>query len=152
MGWVEALRGKVVCMDTTPLIFYMEDRPIYADMLEPVFQAATRGEVAIKTSMITWLEVLVLPVRNGDGELAKKYRNMLFHTEGLTTLSISREIIEQAARLRAFHQNLRTPDAIQVATAIHVGAPFFLTNDVRLSSISELSVLVLDKLRTEPAS
>jgi predicted nucleic acid-binding protein len=41
---------------------------------------------------------------------------------------------------------LRTPDAIQVATAIQSGASHFLTNDAALAQISGISVLVLDAL------
>ncbi|WP_225896572.1 type II toxin-antitoxin system VapC family toxin [Amazonocrinis nigriterrae] len=40
-------------------------------------------------------------------------------------------IAETAAQLRA-DSNLRTPDAIQIATAIRAGASFFVTNDARL--------------------
>ncbi|WP_230966967.1 type II toxin-antitoxin system VapC family toxin [Nostoc commune] len=42
--------------------------------------------------------------------------------------------------------NLRTPDAIQMATAIRGGASLFLTNDARLPSLPRLSVLVLEQL------
>jgi len=44
--------------------------------------------------------------------------------------------------------NIRTPDAIQMATAIKGEAPFFLTNDTRLPSSPRLQVLVLNNLRS----
>jgi hypothetical protein len=47
--------------------------------------------------------------------------------------------------LRAFH-NIRTPDAIQMATAIKSAAPFFLTNDIHLPSSSKLQILVVNNL------
>ena len=50
-----------------------------------------------------------------------------------------------AARLRATH-SLRTPDAIQMATALQAGASFFLTNDRRLRSIEGMTVLVVADL------
>ena len=58
----------------------------------------------------------------------------------------SQEIAEEAARLRAFH-NIRTPDSIQMATAIFGGASFFLTNDTRLPSLPNLKTLVLEDLK-----
>lgn len=78
--------------------------------------------------------------------LVQQYRDILLSAEGLTTILLSQDIAEEAARLRAAH-NIRTPDAIQVATAIHAGASFFLTNDDRLPALPELTVLVLDELK-----
>jgi predicted nucleic acid-binding protein len=63
----------------------------------------------------------------------------------VVTVPISVEIAEVAAQLRA-RQNLRTPDAIQIATAMGEGAMFFLTNDARLAAVPDLKVLVLDAL------
>ncbi|WP_242037776.1 PIN domain-containing protein [Tolypothrix sp. FACHB-123] len=50
----------------------------------------------------------------------------MFNSQGLTTIEVSPDIAETAAQLRADY-NLRTPDAIQIATAIRGGASFFLT-------------------------
>ncbi|WP_404987325.1 type II toxin-antitoxin system VapC family toxin [Candidatus Hadarchaeum sp.] len=54
-------------------------------------------------------------------------------------------IAERAADLRARY-GLRTPDALQVATALHAGATAFLTNDARLKAVRELEVVLLDEL------
>ncbi len=43
MGWVEDLRGKTVGLDTAPLIYYIEDHPIYAELLAPFFAAVAAG-------------------------------------------------------------------------------------------------------------
>ncbi len=94
---------------------------------------------------MTLTEVLVHPLRAGNVELAGHYRDILFDQENLITLPVSSAIAEVAAQLRGA-QNLRTPDAIQIATAIQGGATFFLTNDAHLSSVPELKVLVLDEL------
>ena len=39
MEWIEALQGKVVSLDTTPLIYFIEENPAYLDMLHPFFEA-----------------------------------------------------------------------------------------------------------------
>jgi predicted nucleic acid-binding protein len=51
----------------------------------------------------------------------------------------------QAAELRAKY-NLRTADALQVASALSVNCDTFLTNDKQLNRLTELRVLVLDDL------
>jgi predicted nucleic acid-binding protein len=49
------------------------------------------------------------------------------------------------AELRARDQ-LRTPDALQVASALGAGCEAFLTNDLALRRVTELHVLVLGEL------
>lgn len=112
--------------------------------LTPDEQLRLSKELAV-TSTLTLTEVLVHPLRSGNVELACQYRDILLDQENLITVPISVEIAEVAAQLRA-RQNLRTPDAIQIATAMGEGAMFFLTNDARLAAVPDLKVLVLDAL------
>jgi predicted nucleic acid-binding protein len=145
MGWLASLRGKVVGLDTTPLIYFIEENPTYLKLVSPFFEAIDQGEVSAVTSIVTLLEVLVHPFQHGDAALVQQYRDILLNAQGLTTILLSQDIAEEAARIRAAH-NIRTPDAIQMATAIYVGASYFLTNDARLPSLPELKVLVLDRV------
>ncbi|MGB7533127.1 MAG: PIN domain-containing protein [Halobacteriota archaeon] len=145
MGWIENLRGQVVGLDTTPLIYFIEENPTYLDTVRPFFVALDRGEFRVVTSIVTLLEVLVHPFRHNDTALVQQYREILLNAEYLTTMVLTHEIAEEAARLRAEH-NIRTPDAIQLATAIHEGASFFLSNDARLPPLPTLQILVLDEL------
>jgi len=144
--WIAALKGKTVGLDTTPLIYFIEENPTYLETVRPFFEALSHGEFSAVTSVVTLLEVLVHPFRRGDTKLAQQYRDILLNAENLTTILLSQSVAEGAARLRATH-NIRTPDAIQMAAAIHAGASFFLTNDTRLPSLPKLKVLVLDELR-----
>jgi predicted nucleic acid-binding protein len=145
VGWVAPLHGAVIGLDTAPLIYFIESHPVYAPKVEPLFTAADRGDLRIVTSFVTLLEVLVLPLRTGKEDLANEYRNILLRSRGLTTVPIGQNIVEEAARLRAVH-NLRTPDAIQLSTAICSGALFFVTNDGGLPAVPPLSLIVLDKI------
>ena len=151
MGWVDSLRGKAVGIDTMPVIYYIEEHPLYLDMLDPFFNAVDRGDFTVITSIITLLEVLVLPIRNGDTGLTQKCRTILFDPNNLQTVLFDKEVAEEAALLRAFHK-IRTPDSIQMATAIHEGASYFLTNDLELPSLPNLKVLTLDALRNDAQS
>ena len=145
MGWVEDLHGQVVGLDTAPLIYYIESNPSYLPVVDPFFAAVARGLIGLVTSTITLVEVLTLPLRKGDGVLAARYKQMLLSTQGLSMFPVSAEIAEAAARLRAA-SSLRTPDAIQIATSRIMGAGAFLTNDMRLEAVTDLQVLVLDRL------
>lgn len=145
MEWIERLRGSTVGLDTAPLIYYIEEHPTYLAGIKPFFEAADRGDFRVVTSFVTLIEVLVHPLREGRPELAEEYRNILLQSPALTAIPLDEGIAEEAAGLRARH-NLRTPDAIQLATAIRSGASWFLTNDAELADLPEISVLVLKQL------
>ena len=146
MEWLAQLQEQVVGLDSAPLIYFIEENPTYLEMTDAFFEAMVRGEFRVVTSVVTLVEVLVYPLRQGNRLLAQQYRDILFNEEGLTTIEMSPAIAEVAAQLRATY-NLKTPDSIQMATAISGGASFFLTNDARLSSLPGLEVLVLEDLR-----
>ncbi|ABA22931.1 PilT protein-like protein [Trichormus variabilis ATCC 29413] len=145
MEWLAQLQGQIVGLDTAPLIYFIEENPNYLNVADAFFEALFRGEFSVVTSVLTITEVLVYPLRQGNTILAQQYRDILLNSQGLTTIEVFPDIAETAAQLRANH-NLRTPDAIQIATAIRGGASFFLTNDARLPSLPGLPVLVLEQL------
>ena len=60
-------------------------------------------------------------------------------------IPVTLPIAESAADLRARY-NLRTPDALHVASALSSGCDAFLTNDAGLKRVQELPILVLDEL------
>ncbi len=145
MEWIAALRGTTVGLDTSPLIYYIEEHPAFLPKIKPFFEAAVRGDFRIVTSFITLVEVLVHPLREGRPELAEEYRNILLQSAEITAIPLDEGIAEEAANLRARH-NLRTPDAIQLATAIRSGASWYLTNDANLAAVPGISVQILQNL------
>lgn len=147
MAWVDALKGKIVGLDTAPLIYFIEEHPHYAHIVDPFFEALERHELRVVTSIITLLEVLVNPIKQNDVRMTTKYRNILLKTRDLSMIALSPSIAEEAARLRAVYK-LHTADAVEVATALNSKAAFFLTNDKRLAIVSDVKVLVLDDLKT----
>ena len=145
MAGIERFENRVLGLDTAPLIYLIEDHPAYADRLARFFESARQSRVRMVTSVVTLVEVLVKPLREGQLALIERYRNILVNSAELTTLPVTREIAERAARLRAAY-SLRTPDAIQVATALTAGAAAFLTNDAGLRKVGDLEVLTLADL------
>jgi predicted nucleic acid-binding protein len=146
MEWLNLLTGKVVGLDTAPLIYFIEQNPKYISTVRKFFSSVNRKEFRVITSTLTLTEVLVHPLRNSDVKLAEQYQDILLNQDYLTIFPVSSEIAKLAAELRAT-KNLRTPDAIQIATAIQNGADFFLTNDMGLRNISNLTVLILDDIK-----
>ncbi len=145
MGWLDPLRGQVVGVDTAPLIYYIERNPRYLSPVRPFFQALDHGAFSAVTSIVTLTEVLVHPFRSSNVRLAHRYRHILLRAPYVTTLAVSPTIAGEAAQLRASY-NLRTPDALQLATARNAGASFYLTNDSKFSHIPGMVILDVETL------
>ena len=143
MGLVDELRGLRVCIDTAPIIYFIEKNPRYLNVVRPVFAEIDAGRIEAITSTITLLEVLVQPIKANNRSLAEQYREVLLYSEGLTTFEILHEVSEMSSELRAKY-SIKTPDAIQVAVSILYGANKFITNDSALKKVSDIDVLVLD--------
>jgi predicted nucleic acid-binding protein len=143
LGLAEKLFNKKVCIDTAPFIYYMEQHPHYEAIVKPIFVHIAKGNIEAITTNITLLEVLVHPYRSGNDKLAGQYRDILLNAEGLTTFEVTHQISVNAAKLRAKY-NIRTPDAIQISTAVINNAAVFLTNDEALKKISEINVVCLN--------
>jgi predicted nucleic acid-binding protein len=70
------------------------------------------------------------------------YRQLIERYPNLSIRNLNERIIELASDLRAQY-NVRTPDAIHIATAIDAGASLFYTNDRNLKRVKEIEVQTL---------
>ena len=113
--------------------------------MDKLFLANSKSKCLFKTSAITLIEVLVQPIRQNEHLLVEQYQNILCNSPTIDILEINVEISKKSAWLRAKY-GLKTPDAIQLATALYASADYFLTNDSRLKAVKEIEVLVLDEL------
>jgi len=145
MGLIQKLTNKTVFLDTTPLIYYIEENHQYSQLLDKLFLANSKGKFLFQTSVITLLEVLVHPMRHNENHLVEQYQNILCNSPTINIVELNIEIAKEAAVFRAKY-GLKTPDSIQVATAIYASAEFFLTNDIRLKAVKEIETLILDEL------
>jgi len=108
-----------------------------------VLRAVADGEFAGVTSTLTLLEVSVRPLRLGRPEIADAYEALLEGIENLAIVRVDTRVARIGADLRATY-DLRTPDALQLAACLELGAGAFLTNDRRLRRVKEIDVFVLD--------
>jgi|SRR5215475_823256 len=131
--------------DTSPIIYFVEANPQYDALVTEIFQRVSNGAPLGATSVITLSEVLVQPIIQQHTLLQREYRDLLLRSHNFSTWPISASIAELGAELRAQYR-LRTPDALQIATALEAGCEAFLSNDAGLRRVTELRVLILDDL------
>jgi predicted nucleic acid-binding protein len=90
-------------------------------------------------------ELLVLPYRESDEQLANDFYGLLSTYPNLDWIAPNLEVADLAARIRALHR-LRTPDALQAATAVHSQATGLITNDPVFERVEGFETLLLDQL------
>jgi predicted nucleic acid-binding protein len=132
-------------IDTAPLIYFVERHVGYVDIMRKILSLVDSGQFTGYSSVITLTEVLVLPKRAKNIDLENKYRDLLLHSRNYQITPIDSTVAELAASLRAEH-NLRTPDALQVASAIQSGCQAFLTNDKSIKRLQDIRILILEEL------
>jgi len=141
---LRAIKGKTVAVDTMIFIYSFEEHPVYLPLLRRFFQAVEKGVLEATTSTITVTECLVQPYRRKDMALAGRYMVLFRNFPHLSVLPVTDEVAERAAILRAAY-GLKTPDAIQLATAVISASHAFLTNDERIPEVEGIQVLTLDR-------
>jgi predicted nucleic acid-binding protein len=134
-----------VGLDSSILIYHLEDIEPYSDLTEHIFIAVAEGSLSAAISTISVTELLVQPFIVGQEDRIEAFEQFLFSFPNAVLVPPSYFIAKEAARLRAKYM-IRTPDALLVATALHGKAEAFLTNDTRLRSIKgeNITIVILD--------
>jgi len=139
------LKGKIIGLDTMIFIYHFEENQIYSPLTFSIFESLEKGNFNALTSILTLLEILVKPKREGNLILSERYK-ILFETfPNLQVKTIDKNIADVASSLRA-NYNINTPEAIQVATSLEAQADIFITNDASLKKITEIKVLLLSEM------
>lgn len=86
-----------------------------ADSAEP-----SAGGLQLAISRLSWLECRVGPLRRRDADALARLEAFFLHPD-LEWVELSAAVVEKATHLRAKH-NLRTPDALQAASCLQLGA------------------------------
>lgn len=137
-------RHRRIALDTSIFIDHLEAYPRYADLADSVFSWLDKPANLGFTSTITMTELLVAPYRQSNQQRVDEFYGLLSTYPHLTWVPVDLEIADTAASLRST-LSLRTPDAIQAATAKHSRSSAIITNDSVFTRILGITTLVLDQ-------
>jgi predicted nucleic acid-binding protein len=142
---------SVIGLDTSIFIYHFEENPTYLPLTRELLSSIEKGERKGVTSTITLMEIIVKPLALKQSDVARKYETMLVNFPNLVIVDLDRDVIRQAARLRAEYR-IRPPDALQAGASLLYGAEAFITNDSLLKRLQEkMEVIILDDLADEHA-
>ncbi len=145
MGLISDLKKSSlpVALDTCVFIYFIEEHSKYLSIVQPIFADISAGRLSGVTSALTLMETLVLPYRLGNVFLAKQYEAFLTRSRGLRLDEITTNTCRAAAQLCAAY-SIKTPDALQLATALIAGCSTFLTNDRDLPTIAGIRIVQIE--------
>ena len=142
MGIRQAIKGKRAYFDTNVFIYLIEGYAAFEASLDEIRQSILRREAEVFTSELTLCEVLVLPFRSHNTELAHIYRQFIEESGAFTLLSTTRETYIRASLFRA-QMGLKMADAIHMATAVENGCEVFVSNDSGLKTPKGMELMGL---------
>jgi predicted nucleic acid-binding protein len=147
MGLMDAIKAGLVYLDSNVFIYALEGYQEYSKLLEPLLDSLDSGRNAAVTSELTLAEVLVKPMIMGDKALQSVYEETLSESDALSVVPVSREVLIEAARIRAEVQSIRLADAVHAATSRLRKAAVFVTNDSRLKALPGMKVVLLSDFK-----
>jgi predicted nucleic acid-binding protein len=136
---------RSIGLDSNVFIYAVEAHPKYLELVKPILRWTLGPSGKAVTSTITMTEALARPYRLAELALVQECHALLITYPHIEWIPPTLQIADPAAQIRADH-NLRTPDAIQAATALAAGVKGFVTNDPIFRRVPALDVLILDEL------
>jgi predicted nucleic acid-binding protein len=134
----------IALLDACAIIYQVEAVAPFQTRLAELLGTLRAGhpELGLAVSRLSWIECRTKPLRERQPDILARYDTFLSAVD-LLVVEITAEIIDIATALRAEH-GLRTPDSIQAASALALGAgTVFVTNDPTFARIRGLEVKLL---------
>ena len=120
---------KRVFVDTAPIIYYLENSPLYSEAIKRFFTMCIEKNIQVVTSAITVEEYLVYPYSSGQMDFVDNFKRFLDY------------------KLRGQYNGFKAMDALQISSAIASRCDMFFTNDKQLRQEKEIPCMTMDDLQ-----
>ena len=116
----------IAFLDASAVIYAVEGTVVWAEAVKQQLRQLadsaepSAGGLQLAISRLSWLECRVGPLRRRDADALARLEAFFLHPD-LEWVELSAAVVEKATHLRAEH-NLRTPDALQAASCLQLGA------------------------------
>ena len=123
------MSGKKAFLDTNLFIYLIEENELHLNKVHNLLLFLEKNEYEIITSTLTLGEILTKPYKENRLDLVETYKKFFSDME---LVELNSEIASLFAKVRADYK-IKTPDAVQLASAVYAKADLFVTNDDGLS-------------------
>lgn len=129
------MKKELICWDSAVLIDWIKgdnDHPSRIEAIRDVISKKQKGSYKLAFSTLIYVEVLEGTMTPNARE---KFKKFMEDRENIEVIGVDIRVAQKAGEIRN-RANLKTPDAIHIATAIAIGAKIFHTFDRKLLGLS----------------
>jgi predicted nucleic acid-binding protein len=134
----------IAFLDACAIIYQVEAVTPYQQRLAVLLRGVRteHPDLELAVSRLSWIECRAKPLRDRQTEVLRRYDTFLA-ADDLVVVELLPSVIDAATTLRAEY-GLKTPDALQAACALTLGAgTAFVTNDPTFGRVRGLEVKLL---------
>lgn len=135
-------KSKRIGLDSMAYIYLLEEHPKFSILAGNIFERAENNKLTIVSSVLVLIEVATGFRKAKEQSLESEFQQIITEFPNLEIYDLTKNLVNRIVDLRAKY-NLKTPDAIHLATAIEHKADVFITNDRQLKKVKEISTLYL---------
>lgn len=135
-------KSKRIGLDSMAYIYLLEEHPKLSVLVENIFERAENNKLVIVSSALVLIEVLTGLRKSKKQDVEKEFQYIISEFPYLEIHNMDKNLVNSVVDLRV-NYNLKTPDAIHLATAIEHKADVFITNDKQLKKVKEIAILYL---------
>lgn len=147
-GIDKQFKNKLLALDSMVFIYLIEQTEPYFSLCKKIAFLGESGEAKIISSVIVILECLSPAKYVSHPEIQTEILSFFENAPGLTIFSVDKNVCLEASRLRRENPGLKTPDSIQLATALINKADIFITNDDKLAKLKlPVRIQVLSQIK-----
>jgi len=135
-----------IFIDTAPFIYLIEKHPEFIDPIKRYFTELYIDQVELVTSVITLSEFGVKPQKEGKSELIQQFEEFI-EKVGIKMVDVNKHHARESYKFRSRYQFLKGMDSLQIGVAKLEDCDKFLTNDIKLSKIKEIEIVLVKDLK-----
>ena len=143
-------KSRVLFLDSGPVVRLLQMHPDFYPAISGVLDMVYEKNVQILVSSVTLFEIGRRAFENGEGVLARQYREFFEKSKNVRCCDVNAEISVKAAELFAAasrtNHKITEAESLRLATAFVNGADCILTECANFRSLSDALVVTLDEV------
>jgi len=141
--FLDALTGlRYVCLDTALFIYHIGRINPFHALTAPLLKDIADKNLSGCISVISAYEFIIKPLTENKPQEVADFEELIFVLLELDVYETTYPIIKRAGGLSARH-NIRLPDALIAATALHHNCDALITNDKDLKKLEIEGIKVI---------